>query len=111
MTTGTLTLTDFLLARIEEDEADANLVRSSIVYIEGEVAAEDAATRLSDPARVLAQCKAHRAIVEEYVKEQWVVEQGHRTEWTEGGQAARLTTLHALASIYADHPSFRQEWA
>ena len=63
-----------------------------------------------DPARVLAECAAKRRIVEECAKEEWVIAQGHLTEWTEGGQAARTTSIHALASVYADHADYQQEW-
>jgi hypothetical protein len=135
MTTETQTLTAWLLERIAEDEAVALAAgadgaaswtvpdpiresgrvvsdRATVTYDEGSPTAEDAThIARNDPARVLATCKAHRAIVEEYVKEQWVIEQGHRTDWTMAGQAARETTIRALASIYADHESFDPRWA
>jgi hypothetical protein len=61
--------------------------------------------------QALADIAAKRAIVDEYVKEQWVLAQGHRTGWTEGGQAVRETALKLLSSVYSEHPDYRSEWA
>jgi hypothetical protein len=58
----------------------------------------------------LARIAADREILAEYVKEQWVIGQGHRTEWTEGGQSARRTVLKYLALPHADRPGYREEW-
>ena len=75
-------LTDFLLARIAEDEAGAS----------GELAAH--AGRLSAEWRgvlegVLVEAEARRHIV------------------TEGLESA----LRALATMYVDHPDYRAEWS
>lgn len=51
-----------------------------------------------DPARVLAECAAKRAIVER--------ESGSRTKIT----YRRLMTLQDLASVYSNHPDYREEW-
>lgn len=63
-----------------------------------------------DPARVLREVEAKRLVLTEYEKETHVWEKGHRTGWTEGGQAARRTALKAFAAVYADHPDYREEW-
>ncbi|MGW1295144.1 DUF6221 family protein [Streptomyces sp. NPDC002533] len=63
-----------------------------------------------DPARVLREIDAKRQILDEYANEARVMEQGHRTGWTEGGQAARETVLKLLAVAYADHPDYRDTW-
>lgn len=101
MTTTTLTLTDFLLARIAEDERafvdqDENLGMHMIT-----VAAHD---------RWLRECKAKRRIVGMHEND--------------GGSCGTCTdsdylglvddwpcdTLKALALPYADHPDYREEW-
>lgn len=116
------TLTDFLLARIAEDEANASVGGPSSrewdhETDEGEYVATTGATvaRVNlagwgahiarhDPARVLAECEAKRRIVEscQRLEEQsldgawWIVEQD--------------AILLALALPYADHADYREEW-
>lgn len=107
MTASTLMVTDFILARIAEDEAVA---QESALRTPMDVALGWAADRdylepyLSvDPARVLAQCAAMREIVG-WHQEILTVCQGCAT--------ARYPcqTLRALASIWSDHPDWREEW-
>jgi hypothetical protein len=128
---GTMTLTDFLLARIAEDEAVAQRVvdspdrnrycdrvsfreygdEASLVY-HGAIVG-------STPARVLAECEAKRRIVELHSDDT-----GHEcpspphgiTEFY-GGEPDEdapdgdwCPTLRALAQPYADHSDFRDEW-
>lgn len=101
-----MTLTDFLLARIAEDEAAAK------VY-DGE---------WTD--RVLAQCAALRRIVELHQKdpdggEFWGPDESiddDGSACTRCGYPAEYAapwpcdTLRALATIYADHPDFDPAW-
>lgn len=120
-------LTEWLLACIAEDETVAKAAQENStgggrwwvdgpaeksrkfwVYATGEkfahVQIADHIAR-HDPAHVLAVCKAHRAIVEaarEYSPE---LEHGDNGEW------AFDVTLRAIASIYADRPGWREEWA
>lgn len=111
-------LAEFLLARIADDEAVARdgaeqtypgfepwRLHNQVRHAFGQPSPV-----IASRARVLAECDAKRRIVEESTKEAWVIEQGHRTEWTEGGQAARGTVLRFLALPYADHPDYREEW-
>lgn len=97
MTVETLTLTEFLLARIAEDEVTA---RTALVVdgrqvwqvqdwieLDNEVLAH---TDRHDPHRVLAECEAKRRIVNIVPDLQGV--------------------LGALALPYANHPDFREEW-
>ena len=69
---------------------------------------------LHDPARVLAQCAAYKAIVEEHhkVRDQIELENLKRgPTWgcvCYGGWPCR--TIRALASIWADHPAYEAEW-
>ena len=154
MTTETLTLSQFLEARIAEDEAvalaaidetridshatstlvdghyvttrherevvddgiwhtgnhrsdDAQVYGVNMqIYDEGGHSAEQA-THIArhDPARVLATCKAHRAIVQFHGSEILGICQEY------DGDPYPCRTLRALASIYDDHPSFDPRWA
>lgn len=114
MTTDTLTLTDFLLARIAEDEAAAQAaslhgdttwtqtdplrkegqvesVRSVVTYDDGSPNADQAAhIARHDPARVLAECEAKRRIV--------------------GTGEFATQPMKILAAVYADHADYRDEW-
>ena len=118
-----MTLTEFLLARIAEDEAVAaaavsrrdgvdkwEAVGSGTVVGPGYdkvkhvmlPSSEDGAARhiaRHDPARVLAECEAKRRIVELNA-----TKPGRKTTFR------RLLTLQTLALPCADHPDYRQEW-
>lgn len=104
-----LTLTDFLLARIAEDEAVAQEIRpdehlrtrdaSSL-----EVArAGEYATGAITSGRVLAECAAKRAVIR--------VTRGLGGYYNPDAARQAPDILRALASVYADHLDFRPEWA
>lgn len=109
-----MTLTEFLLARIAEDERDAYDV---------------------DPTwpsrRVLAECEAKRKIIAFH--EAWPVLVETQPTYSQDGTTLRMSKqvawltdaeyrarfgddppsgpmLLALATVYADHPDFRDEW-
>jgi hypothetical protein len=131
-------LTDFLLARIDEDERWARDATRGVWSIAGEddhrsVIAAGGSPVLNaggefcgdlwldaadldlahivrwDPARVLAECEAKRRIVDKCVP---------RVEITDMGSADRqfipgppdMALLRLLALPYADHPDYRDEW-
>lgn len=92
------TLSDFLLARIAEDEAAAR---------------EWYSTGTVDQRRDdfwLAECEAKRRIVSEHGGQP-----PYHVDPCDAHDAAGATipcdTLRALASVYADHPDYRPEWA
>jgi len=90
-----------------------------------------------DPARVLAECRAKRAIIEQH--KDWPVLVERKPEFTEasndihsmtyratqemawltereyvkrfGVEAPTTNMIRALAAVYADHPDYQQEWA
>lgn len=141
-----MTITEFLLARIAEDEADAKaaaeakssdwmMMREAVVGArwfakdgwgmvfsadtvpsgahEGDPLAlwdDEGSRRLCpdpmaarhmarhDPARVLARCEADRRIVEDALA--FVPVEGSMAE----------AVLLRLASVYADHPDYREAW-
>lgn len=97
----TLTLADFLLARIAEDEAW--VTRS-------DCECGDQWPQLpSCPDRVLADCEAKRRIVERLSR---VIgnEPPTSTLDEDGWELLAWETLFALASVYASHPDHREEW-
>lgn len=110
--TQTLNLTDFLLARITEDEAVARAgLTCGQVHPTMDVWCPDGHP---DP-RAVATCKAHRAIVEP-----WASGDGAKILdlWSRSPELDppievnnAIVVLRALASIYADHADFRSEWA
>ena len=92
-----MTLTEFLLARIDEDAA----WRWHVDYCR---ALDDGACDCQATERVLAECEAKRRIVNTHPFR--LVGDG------EERQAERLRnhTLRLLALPYAEHPDYRQEW-
>ncbi len=99
-----MTLTKLLLARIAEDEEVAS---------HGDGGLMDEAHFSSR--RVLAECKAKRRIVEEYE----AADSEDAKSWERGDDRLVYASQHAhtlyfvlcnLASVYADHPDYRQEW-
>lgn len=86
--------------------------RRLVVYGDGPAPDDSKAEHIvrHDPARMLREVAAKRAILAEYVNERWVQGQGHRTAWTEGGQAARETAVRLFASIYSDHRDYQKKW-
>jgi hypothetical protein len=134
MTASTLALTEFLLARIAEDEERAQFVARQI---EGNNWAPFEPWKLSwhdeydllciEPSRALAECEAKRRIVELHP-----IYRGPRIQQVQsGGVDFGCETCHALDRInddsiiealgycdtllamappYADHPDYREEW-
>ncbi len=96
-------IADFLLARIADDEKVAEAAIGTGYDLGYRLAVDEVEGHRSgvhiDPDRVLAECEAKRRIVEEW------------------GRVERLGTngfgpgvLRHLASVYADHPDYREEW-
>jgi len=109
-----MTLTEFLLARIAEDEALAQVATPgqwerdsgwsitapppedwSGPYVVVETKQRNDAEFIAshNPARILAECEAKRRIVEGL-----------------GGLIAQRRVVRWLALPYADHPDYRPEW-
>ena len=95
--TGILSLTDFLLARIAEDEAAFRWGRLT-------PDPDDPAYGILrwDDERGRAECEAKRRIVEA---------SEHHARYDDGalGDHCRAN-LALLAAVYVDHPDFREEW-
>lgn len=106
------TLTDFLLARIAEDEAAAKY-------------AEATWTSVPSTQRVLAECNAKRQIIKTHLDNESQVASYRSPRWAdamndddrlnwrkaEARRAATERVVHTLAQVYADHPNYQPEWS
>ena len=118
-------LTDWLLACIAAEESAANAVENGpgeiqrTYYDRLGVSTSDGefhrAYLTIDPARVLAVCKAHRAIVEGHTPKHGECRVCFDRDYCTAGDYVfedwPCPTLRAIASIYADRPGWREEWA
>lgn len=98
------TLTDFLLARIAEDEAAARTATLNHWTIPPEAEVNRAFLAHQLPPRALAECEAKRRIVKIADRLSRHMDMGSATD--EDGDAI----LAALALPYADHLDYRAEW-
>jgi hypothetical protein len=132
-------LTEFLLARIAEDEAAANaahresmrghagpgFARSRVAWAaQAEEVRGHALIERFSPVRVLAECEAKRRIVELHeslVGDPYGEIKDRVVYWCALCDQDRdyigipheedgCETLRALGAIYADHPDYREEW-
>jgi len=112
VTAETLTLTDFLLARIAEDESTAGAFHSAACTHETLLRGSECLDSCGHPARVLAECEAKRVIVEG--AQETLAAEGYGfpaddTGYDEAHSLARFT-LRALAAVHADHPDYDESW-
>ena len=95
---STQTITEFLEARIAEDEKMARFYGPFAM----------------GTARVLAECAAKRAIIVQAQKATELERDWDEQEWQgtveHSEPYAGDAILYALAAVYADHPEYRQEW-
>lgn len=105
-----VSLAEFLLARVADDEAVAHaLVDAQDRRIDCWTPEATDFVERFDPSRVLAECEAKKKIIEAHVD---LVKRD-----AEAGHTALLeqvwwstATLELLALPYADHPDYREEW-
>lgn len=104
-------MVEFLLERISEDEEAANgvnrgLFNSRVALFPGDLYP---LVIRQHPARVLAECKAKRRIVEDFE----ILNRDHRVTHDPTTEARRFQARIAMARIaevYADHPDYDPEW-
>lgn len=97
MTAATITLTEFLLARIADDALEAEGMGQREYYEGG--------WRDEHVAHILADCAAKRAIMAEH-------DEAHDcVKYINPEDNRECATLRALASVYADHDEFDPRWA
>lgn len=108
----------FLLARAADRERQAPDIHeatcAAVAYTEwgGEGYFADSCD-CGEPARVLAECAAKRAIVERFKfvdSHGPAVDHVRALDMTTGAQAALLDVLRLLAQAFADHPAFDESW-
>lgn len=103
------TITEFLLARISEEEAYSGNVMLAVHTIGGVPE-----TRYqSIQGWVLVECEAKRRIVERVTRaiREAVEETDQQHGWVlDGVVEAMVATAKDLAQPYADHPDFQDEW-
>jgi hypothetical protein len=109
-TLPTMTLADFLLARIDEDETryrDTAGDEQHQDWALNKAGDYNEAYIVEEALRRLVECEAKRKIVEEYVRCLGVYRRtGAGGEWA----SAYLVVLQLLAVPYADHPDYREAW-
>jgi hypothetical protein len=127
-----MTITEFLEARLSEDEAVARAASAMMTgpsweddgtsvssgedtfWVDGLYvrSPEDVSAHIArhDPARVLAECAAKRRVLETLRSYEPDTEWGVvRDMGMRGNNAAGA--VRALAAVYASHPDYQQEWA
>lgn len=119
-----MTLTEFLEARIAEDEAKARAWDAAynnpgpVPEYHYQIARKHRQEWPTlwesldnfTPRRVLAECAAKRAIIEQHPRD----DDGFCYDSTTHARGCKWAhpcpTLRALAAVYKDHPDYRQEW-
>lgn len=112
-------LTDFLLARIADDEAVARAVppldewedpayySERLTSVESDNSYEDAVfVNRFNPTRVLAECEAKRRIVQSCT----IIGAGIPSPRMDEAAWLEHFVLLPLVQPYANHPDFRKEW-
>jgi hypothetical protein len=113
-----MNIVEFLDARIAEDEAVASLLSKGDAghspRTEVYTGTEWVTTPLTTD-RLLAECKAKRAIIERAIEIHDMID----GEWGGGHEVSKegwqddnpgTEVVQALAAVYADHSEYRQEW-
>lgn len=113
-----MSITEFLEARIAEDEALAHAVIATVTpdawenptkwgnFYPEDIAFWDSQT----PNRVLAECAAKRTVVA-LADEVDAMDAQITAEWGGPNRGTADDILKALAAVYASNPDYRQEWA
>jgi hypothetical protein len=109
-----MTLVEFLLARIAEDETGARVwARIAKHALPDEAEFYEGAPT---PTRVLAECEAKRNLVRysTFMLQAWDDKHaGRESSYPDMTRRERHTAkviLEQLADVYADHPDYREEW-
>lgn len=94
-------LTEFLLARVAEDEADASAASEHRLWVisqaDDRIVNDAGHMQRFMPSRILAECEAKRRIVS-------------LCSPIIPSDCGVPEVLNALALPYADHPDYREEW-
>jgi len=101
-----MTITEFLEARIAEDEARASSGWARLGDSRWETT--DYGQDFLTPSAVLAECAAKRAIVAGRVR---IDRSANDDDWSMGYSDANYEAVKALAAVYADHEDYDSGWA
>ena len=106
-------LTEFLLARITEDESRASSGWSRLGDTRWET--DNYGRDFLTPSAALAECAAKRAIIE-MAQDATDLDKYATDDWPESRNLATQpycgdVILRAIAAVYKGHPDYRQEWA
>lgn len=116
----------FLRARLDEDEAGALSASRNggrwisqeehVETVEGcliadfELKSDSSHCSEHDPARVLREVAAKRAMIEPFDqavrKHEWLHDPWHRAIWT----LHLRNAIYPLATVYSDHPDYDRKW-
>lgn len=102
-----LTITEFLEARIAEDETSLEAVPAAAKQLDDfDFGGTDDYLRFTmGYGRAVAECAAKRAIIEQ-------CEQVLANPWDYGDATYTVeAALETLAAVYKGHPDYQQEWA
>ena len=105
-------LITWLRGVLDEDERLAReATHYNMITIESRSRAEEDHARRHDPAAVLADIAAKRAILDKWhVKTRWA-SRHPSTDFGDGEIWGIEAALRLLASAYADRPGYRDEWS
>lgn len=118
-----MSIVEFLEARITEDELDAQVDAAEMGRSSVSIQFDCATQARFTPTRVLAECKAKRAVIErqfiDLSDEDAEYGCGHEPEEIRAGMCPKMDLtkpytgpiIAVLAAVYSDHPDYRQEWA
>lgn len=107
-----MTITEFLLARIAEDERIAHLF-DDVEPTPVEVYSPESGwfERMPDPARVLAECTAKRAMVAMAADEWGYVTIGDWSSCSDScPERIMNSVIRTLAAVYKDHSDYDETW-
>lgn len=116
-----MSITEFLLARIAEDEAvaqetmrravaDPYTDAAEVTLYSNEAASSGSPIVAATPARILAECEAKRRLVDEHGDYDGFCATCH-DYYEHDGIEHPCPTLLALAQPYADHPDYDPAWS
>lgn len=114
-----MNITEFLEARIAEDEAAAEKLAGVAHSARTQVyTGEEWVTTPVSTERILAECAAKRAIIKQAEEATSLNEYGISQSCINEAEAEQaraedpgMLTLKALAAVYKDHPDYQQDWA
>lgn len=107
-----MTIVEFLLDRIAEDEAGEQTWVSDVSAV-GEHLGYTPGMKFPPTPRMVAECAAKREIIRlhhDFDTKYWHDDPSCSGMYGDDESSEDCQTLAALAAVYADHPDYREEW-